>query len=570
MDEPSLEVTSPEGRKRIRLDKAPVTIGRSNANALVLIDDLTSRNHCVIEPVPEGFRVRDLDSRNGTRLNGQPVKAALLVNGDVVQVGRSTIRFVAAAAAVKAPPRRPATTRQPPRTQSNPFGVNRMGAEGDRVDPGIAGDPEQVIRQAADSLPDRDFTDGEIALLNARGQVAHASRDPSDRKAAAEQGKETITILRLLLLLCFRIKASDIHIEAKRDDYQVRIRADGNMIEVVRLGKDLGTRLTAVVKILCDIDIAQRNIIQEGHFSSQVPGRRVDYRVSFAPAMFGQKLVMRILDSANTPLYVWDLQMPDWMAEEIERAIQQESGMVLVCGPTGSGKTTTLYACVRSIDSGERNVVTIEDPVEIQLEGVTQIPVNVEQGNTFASLLKSVLRQDPDAILVGEIRDAETARIAMQAAMTGHLVFSTVHARDTLGTVFRLLDLGMEPYLVAQGLHMVLAQRLVRQLCPYCKTAVKPTDEQLQRMGDAAKGVTQLFAPAGCPRCLSTGWAGRRVVFELLNVNDRLRDVLLKNPNMADIEQTLKGTRFQRLQTSGYQLVAEGVTGFDEVDRAVG
>jgi type II secretory ATPase GspE/PulE/Tfp pilus assembly ATPase PilB-like protein len=215
-------------------------------------------------------------------------------------------------------------------------------------------------------------------------------------------------------------------------------------------------------------------------------------------------------------------------------------------------------------------VVTIEDPVEIQIEGVTQIPVNDDQGNSFSALLRSVLRQDPDVILVGEVRDAETARIAMQAAMTGHLVFSTVHAKDTIGTVFRLLDLGVEPFLVASGLHVVISQRLVRQLCPYCKKQLTPTPQQLARMGEAAANVRRIYAPVGCQRCLGTGYAGRRAIFELLRTSEKLREIILKSPSVSDIQSALAGGRFARLTHSGYVLVAQGITSMEEVERLVG
>jgi general secretion pathway protein E len=213
--------------------------------------------------------------------------------------------------------------------------------------------------------------------------------------------------------------------------------------------------------------------------------------------------------------------------------------------------------------------VTIEDPVEIQLDGVTQIPVNEAQGNTFAALLKSVLRQDPDAILVGEVRDPETARTALQAAITGHLVFSTVHAKDTIGTVFRLLDLGLEPYLVASGLQLVLAQRLVRQLCVSCKVPVAATPEQIKKMGKAGEGVTKIYQPRGCPKCVGTGYIGRRGVFELLRTTEEMREVILKNPSMAEIQKALSSTQFVKLAESGYQLVAEGITAIEEVERSM-
>ncbi len=332
----------------------------------------------------------------------------------------------------------------------------------------------------------------------------------------------------------------------------------------------MGTRLLALVKIMCDIDVQFKNIIQEGHYSAFFPTRRVDYRVSFAPAMFGQKLVVRVLDTANAPLHIKDLHMPAWMLETMARISQQDQGMILVTGPTGSGKTTTLYSVLRDVGTDRRNVLTIEDPVEIEIQGATQIPVNEEKGNTFPALLRSMLRQDPDVIMVGEVRDAETARIAMQAAMTGHLVLSTLHARDTFGTVFRLLDLGVEPYLVSSSLQIVIAQRLARELCTFCKRGVKPTQEQLEKMGPHGKNVRELFVPRGCPSCLKTGYAGRRGFFEMLSTTEELREVILKNPSPREIEKSLTGTRFMRLAETGYELVAQGVTAFDEIEKAVG
>jgi type II secretory ATPase GspE/PulE/Tfp pilus assembly ATPase PilB-like protein len=347
-------------------------------------------------------------------------------------------------------------------------------------------------------------------------------------------------------------------------------------VDVMKLPLQFGIKLTTLVKVLGDIDIAQRNAIQEGHFTARIPmpkkegKQRVDYRVSFAPSLHGQKLVIRILDASNAPLRIADLQLPLWMYDEVGAAIRQDSGMILVSGPTGSGKTTSLYALVRSIETNKRNVVTIEDPVEIQLENVTQIPVDEAHDKSFSQLLRSVLRQDPDVLLVGEVRDAETARIAMQAAITGHLVFSTIHTKDTIGTIFRLLDLGVEPYLIAQALHIVLAQRLVRKLCPYCKKPVAITPPQRAAMGQIADGVDRIYIRHGCARCLGTGFSGRQAFFELFRVNDKMRDVILKNPTMQDIQAALGETKFTRLSQNAYQLVAAGLSPFDEVERIIG
>lgn len=550
MEPPYIELRSPAGGKLVPLDERPLTVGRHASNRLVLADSEASRYHCVISREAGGWQVKDQNSTNGTKLNGQKVTVALLLGGDVITIGATSLKLVTPAAA---PPVEPL-----PEPVSEPESAEVVET-----------DPIALLTKMAESLPGQSMDDEDIALLGPRGQTMHAAGGAPGRKTP-EVARDSVDLFRALLSVCFRGRASDVHVEPKNDDYLVRLRIDGTLVDVVRLDKIRGQRLTTMVKVLCEIDIAKKNIIQEGHFAAMLTGRRVDYRVSFAPAVQGQKLVIRIFDTSNTPLHTTDLGLPSVMLEQIDRAIHAESGMLLSSGPTGSGKTTTLYALVRSIDVGERNVTTIEDPVEIQLDGVTQIPVNEDQGNTFPTLLRSVLRQDPDAILIGEVRDTETARIAMQAAITGHLVFSTIHAKDTIGTIFRLLDLGVEPYMVAQGLHLVLAQRLVRKLCPACRRRGRPTFDQAKRLGDAVAGVTHIFSPVGCPRCLGTGYFGRRAIFELLTTNDELRDVILKTPTMAEIQRCiLAGGGFARLSHSGYKLVADGVSSLDEIERVV-
>lgn len=545
-----IEIQNEHGAQQVPLGQQPLTVGRHSTNVLVVNDGQASRFHCVIEKCPEGFRIRDLDSRNGTKLNGTLVKSALVLDGDLITIGNLAMKLVVA------PERAPQRSN---RSHSIDIDMEEMAA---------GTDAETLLRAMAEALPEKGFEERQMAIINARGQVIHGSREEGQKKGG--EGKEAINLFRALLLVCFRLKATDIHVEPKNADCLVRLRVDGSMLDVARLSKEMTVRLMSAIKILCDIDIAQKNVVQEGHYSVALPDRKVDCRVSFAPVMFGQKLVIRILDQANAPRYIWDLQLPPEMFKTLEAAVQLDSGMVLVCGPTGSGKTSTLYSIVRSMDVGQRNVVTIEDPVEIQLEGITQIPVNEEQGNTFAALLRSVLRQDPDAIMVGEIRDAETARTAMQSAMTGHLVFSTVHARDSVGTVFRLLDLGIEPFLVSSGLHLVLAQRLARQLCTYCKVPTKITAEQKARMGEKYKDLETIYTSRGCRRCLRTGFAGRRAIFELLTNNETLREILLKSPTPGEIHKSLANTPFSRLINSGYDLVAQGVTTLDEVEHAIG
>jgi type II secretory ATPase GspE/PulE/Tfp pilus assembly ATPase PilB-like protein len=566
----------------------------------------------VVSKAGSDFNVRDLGSSNGTALNGKLLKGeSRLSPGDTLIVGKTRMKLLGTNGqldedelmAVDGPPSLDEIEEPEVLTEDDvaePIGEEDVVDEGGSIDllgveeplavadsivnpmaddespiemiHAAINDSDHVVEALAESLPEKPFGETDIALLGARSQTVH----PSGGRPPATGQREPVDWLRLLLLICSRSRATDLHMEPKGECYLIRMRVDGTMVEISRVSNELGVRLSALVKVLSDIDISQRNAIQEGHFGARVPNskggrpRKIDYRVSFAPSVFGQKLVIRVLDTTYAPLHIRALQLPDWMCGEIDRVVRQDAGMVLVCGPTGSGKTTTLYALVRGSDVTHRNVVTIEDPVEIQIEGVTQVPVDESQDRTFSSLLRSMLRQDPDVILIGEIRDAETARIAMQAAITGHLVFSTVHTQNTIGTIFRLLDLGVEPYLVSQALHLVLAQRLVRQLCPYCKQPVKPTADQLTRMGPAAEGVTQLYAPRGCPRCLNTGFAGRRAVFELLTTNDKLRDLILKTPTIGEIQAALASTPFQRLHHSGYQMVADGLAAFEEIDRAIG
>lgn len=599
MPGPYLEISTPQGKTQQALGIQPLTIGRHADNKIVLADTMASRFHAVIEPKNGSWVVRDLNSSNGTVLNGKRITTAALRPGQPVIIGSTKLTIVDPNAK---PVEEPEFDDSPDLSAIDEEEVFDELTEADvvevdddapiKVDAGddydgtiTGGLPEggasehhrnyeQTLENLAESLPEKPFDEDAVSMISARGQPMH----PAKAKPGAKRPKrEAVDILRLIILICSRSKASDIHLEPKTDHYLLRIRMDGLMVDVTKLPNDIGVKLGALVKVLSDIDISQRTSVQEGHFASKMPShdgkgsRRVDYRVSFAPAVFGQKLVVRVFDAANAPLMVNNLQLPEWMTQGVTRELQKEAGMLLVCGPTGSGKTTTLYALVRSSDVAHRNVVTIEDPVEVQIEGVTQMPVDEMQGKTFSSLLRSVLRQDPDAILVGEIRDSETARIAMQAAITGHLVFSTVHTTSTIGTIFRLLDLGVEPYLVAQGLHVVIAQRLVRQLCRYCKKPVKPTPDERSRMGEAGKGVEQIYVPRGCPRCLGTGFAGRRAFFEMLRTTDELRDVIVSpNRTTEEIKRVLGGSKFVTLEQAGYQLVAEGVSSIDEIDQAVG
>ena len=567
----TLDIRGRANLVRLDLDaETPVTIGRHVSNVLVLDDTQASRAHAVIEPVPgTGFRLRDLNSSNGTFLNGQRMAGpALLAPGDQIVIGGTRIELIGAAI-----PENPAEFEE--LTDADVVYEPVVVQDSDRITVGgNTGDYEEALDELIENVPPGPFQEHEIAVVGGKGRVVHeatvSARRPGTRR-------DMVGLFRLVLLAAFRTRATDIHLEPRKDGFALRMRCDGTLIDAAKFPHQLGVKFGAMVKVISEIDIAHREALQDGSFAALVPSdrspegtRRVDYRVSFAPTNFGQKMVLRVLDAESAPLKLADLHLPNWMAKQVAEAIAQDAGMILLAGPTGSGKTTTLYSLLRSIDFNQRNVLTIEDPIEIQIDGITQIQVDDEHGRSFANILRTALRQDPDVILVGEIRDAETARTAMQAAITGHLVFSTVHTKDTAGSIFRLLDLGIEPYMVGQGLHMVIAQRLVRNLCPHCKRPVEVTDAQRAAMGERFASLKRAYEPVGCKQCLGTGMLGRRALFELLVTTDKLRAVIQQQPSVKSIQDALSETSFVRLIDTGYDLAARGLVSIAEVERTVG
>lgn len=571
--------TRTQGTKQIPLGNvtgAKVTIGRHSSNQISIIDDdLISRFHCEIQQTEEGYVLQDLDSRNGTTMAGMQIVRVALQSSSEFFVGRTRCVFidnVPLHPVVAQPESEGIVEDSSPSLGDDNHAADFMlnldtsPLDSDEAPPVF--DTSQYRIGSIDALTTSGrhvpFNIAQIGLVNTRGQTVHAAEEYDSDTTS------TLRTLRLMLLGCFRCGASDVHIEPKRNNYLARLRINGAMVEICELDSEAAKRLLSLIKVLCDIDMTKKAIVQEGHFSAKAPGRRADYRVSFTPAMFGQKLVIRVLDPGNAPQTLRDLDLADWMHLKIRNTVKQDTGMLLVTGPTGSGKTTTLYAGLRQIDAKMRNVLTIEDPVEYEVSGVTQIPVDEDQGASFHSLLRSCLRQDPDVIVLGEIRDRDTATTAMQAATTGHLVLSTIHAKDTIGTVFRLLDLGCEPYLVASTLNLVLAQRLVRRLCPQCKRSKKATPEQIRQLGKTVEGVSGLHVPVGCPQCFGTGYSGRQGVFELLAATDELRDVILNNPNIANIKKVIELSVFTSLREAGFDLVLDGLTSMDEIARVIG
>ncbi|MCE9618666.1 MAG: Flp pilus assembly complex ATPase component TadA [Planctomycetes bacterium] len=611
---PFLEVKGGPKPRRIELDGSSVTFGRLADNVVAVDDSALSRKHCVIECVEGVWQVRDLESRNGTRVNGGKIATRRLRNLDVIRIGKLEIRFVSPdESLLKAGPQEPETedeTTSQPEAGPGPAGLESLpsiplereaGVRRDRPKQKVAlpglnqgkpaapapiantididlnavvgagslgNDPESRLRKICDEAMEKPFEASDISLVDMRGQIVHQAAGMGGEDD--DDASESIRVFRLVLLTAFRSRASDVHVEPRMDRATIRLRVDGLMVLAAEIPLDLLRRLLGMVKILCQIDTSQKSQVQDGHFSTMTKGRRVDFRVSLTPAIHGQKLVLRVLDTANSPTRLHELGVLPWMYEKLRTMANRDSGMVLACGPTGSGKTTTLYSCLREIDVETRNAITIEDPVEYYLEGCTQIPIDHKQGNTFANILRSVLRQDPDVIFVGEIRDIETAQVAMQAAMTGHLVYSTVHSRDSMGAIFRLLDLGVESYLVANAINLIVAQRLCRSLCLKCRKAVRPTPSQLLKMGRAGEGMPSIFSPVGCGACLGTGYRGRRALLELLEFSEGIRDVVLKRPTIADLRTVLAQGHYITLQNFGFQLVAQGVTSYEEVERVAG
>lgn len=556
---PTFRLTPIRGSaKQMNLEGGRIVIGRSPDCEVPIIDERASRQHCVLQPDGKGgWVVRDLGSRNGTKVNEVKVAESPLKPGDVLKVGGHEFLIEKVRAAEGSP------------GDTDAEGTFHVGAGLAELPQGVMSAPLTAsrsvgwmfeLREMLAALPPKDADPEAVEIIDANGY-------PTDVLAGESDGPNA---LRLLVQLASKSRATDIHIEPKGEDHHVRMRVDGDMVQILSVAKRVGELVFGVVKAACQMQVAARDAMQDGHFSVVFPDRRVEYRVSFTPTLHGQKLVLRVLDAKWQPGSMSELGMLPYMFERIQRMCAQDSGMLLACGPTGSGKTTTLYNAIRTIDRTTRNVVTIEDPVEYQLDNVTQIPVDDAKGNTFGGLLRGVLRQDPDVILVGEIRDEETARTAMQAALTGHLVFSSVHAKESVSAVFRLLDLRVEPYLVANSLDLIVAQRLVRLLCDNCKRETQVMPGQASRLGKWLGGKSFIYHAVGCAKCLRTGYRGRRALYEMLDFNDELRDIVLHSPSITAMKKIIEQGHFTTLAQFGWRMAAEGQTSLDEVDRVAG
>ncbi len=376
-------------------------------------------------------------------------------------------------------------------------------------------------------------------------------------------------LLNMVLLLAIKDHASDVHFEPFEDEFRIRIKADGVLYEMVPPPRHLAFAITTRIKVMANLDIAERRLPQDGRIELSVGGHPVDLRVSVLPTLFGESVVLRILDRSVVSLDLNKVGMDAPTIAAFREVIGKPNGIILVTGPTGSGKTTTLYSALNEINNVEDKLITTEDPVEYDMEGIVQIPIDPDIGNTFAHCLRSILRQDPDKILVGEIRDLETAEIAVQASLTGHLVFSTLHTNDAPSTITRLKDMGVPTFLITATLEAILAQRLVRRICTQCREEVTPTPELLAQLSltpEEGKDM-QFFRGAGCDVCNNTGYKGRVGLFELMIITDRLRDMIMENASIDDMRAEAQNNGMVGLRDAGLAFVRQGVTTAEEILR---
>src|SRR5712664_1634329 len=403
--------------------------------------------------------------------------------------------------------------------------------------------------------------DGVVGVVGEGGEAPLA-----DARDLANQ-PPVIRFVNLLIREAHDARASDIHLESTREGLRARFRIDGVLMDVPSPPKGLQAAVVSRVKLLAELDIAERRVAQDGRIRVRLEERELDLRVSTVPTMHGESVVLRLLDRGGRPVSLDELGMAPQTRDQFEELAQRPHVIVLATGPTGSGKTTTLYAALGLRHGASEKIITVEDPIEYLLPEVTQVPVNVKAGMTFAAALRSLLRQDPDVMMVGEMRDAETAQIAVQAAMTGHLVFSTLHTNDAASAVMRLLDLKVEPYMIAATVECILAQRLVRRICPDCRTRYKPDPQAVALLAERPTGAITLDRGSGCRECRDTGYRGRTGLFELLRVNDDIKHAITRLAPLAALRDLARAAGMTTLRQDGWAKVQGGITTVEEVLR---
>jgi type IV pilus assembly protein PilB len=405
-----------------------------------------------------------------------------------------------------------------------------------------------------------ELTEDDIVDMNNAGL---SDKDLNDMASNAP----IVKFVELVLNQAIKDKASDIHFEPFKDKFRIRYRIDGALYEMPPPPIHLALPVISRIKVLSGLNIAERRLPQDGRIELRVGGKPIDMRVSTLPTMYGESVVLRILDRSSVKLDLDTLGLEPKLLSDLRELIKNPNGIIAVTGPTGSGKTTTLYGCLNEINTIEDKILTAEDPVEYDIDGIMQVPVKESVGMTFAKALKAFLRQDPDRIMVGEIRDLETASISIQAALTGHLVFSTLHTNDSAGTITRLTDMGIEPFLITSSLIAILAQRLVRKICPHCKSTYKPTEKDLRMLGINRNyiGDNVFYYGKGCETCNGSGYKGRRGLYELLVMSDPIRDLIYERSPTAVLASKARAEGMKTLREDGVQAILQGDTTIEEV-----
>ena len=429
--------------------------------------------------------------------------------------------------------------------------------------------PETVDTLLNKMYPDDDESlDAMLAELTEDDIVDMNNTGASDKDLTAMASNAPIVkFVELVLNQAIKDKASDIHFEPFKDKFRIRYRIDGALYEMPPPPIHLALPVISRIKVLSGLNIAERRLPQDGRIELRVAGKPIDMRVSTLPTMYGESVVLRILDRSSVQLDLDTLGLEPKLLGDLRELIKNPNGIIAVTGPTGSGKTTTLYGCLNEINTIEDKILTAEDPVEYDIDGIMQVPVKENVGMTFAKALKAFLRQDPDRIMVGEIRDLETASISIQAALTGHLVFSTLHTNDSAGTITRLIDMGIEPFLITSSLIAILAQRLVRKICPHCKSTYKPTEKDLKMLGITRDyiGDNDFYYGKGCDTCNGSGYKGRRGLYELLVMSDPIRDLIYDRSPTAVLSSKARAEGMKTLREDGVQAILQGDTTIEEV-----